>query len=80
MRLDAAYVQSLALMPRSYWAEVQVPGTDAPFSVSDGGVPVGGRGTAAAGRRGGRRLGSPGRPAVLAGAAAGAAPGGVLVL
>ncbi|GIM10649.1 hypothetical protein Vretimale_14246 [Volvox reticuliferus] len=33
MLLDLARVQSLIKLPRKYWCEVQVPGTDAPFHV-----------------------------------------------
>ncbi|GLI71569.1 hypothetical protein VaNZ11_016833 [Volvox africanus] len=33
MQLDLARVQSLIKLPRKYWCEVQVPGTDAPFHV-----------------------------------------------
>ncbi|EFJ41032.1 hypothetical protein VOLCADRAFT_99063 [Volvox carteri f. nagariensis] len=33
MRLDLSRVQSLIKLPRKFWAEVQVPGTDAPFQV-----------------------------------------------
>ncbi|KXZ52674.1 hypothetical protein GPECTOR_9g720 [Gonium pectorale] len=32
-QLDLEYVRSLALMPRKYWSEIHLPGTDAPFSV-----------------------------------------------
>ncbi|KAG2492963.1 hypothetical protein HYH03_008870 [Edaphochlamys debaryana] len=31
--LDLAHVQSLSTMPRKYWSELHVPGTDAPFVV-----------------------------------------------
>ncbi|GLC50722.1 hypothetical protein PLESTB_000412200 [Pleodorina starrii] len=33
LRLDVARVQSLVKLPRKFWCEVQVPGTDAPFHV-----------------------------------------------
>lgn len=34
LRLDVARVHALVKLPRRFWTEVQVPGTDAPFHVS----------------------------------------------